>query len=521
MGAEELEPEEPGPEVELTGPSYAEAPPYDPLKALEGLDDSPDLDDVAALLRRLGEVAEEQEDRVGVEVLRERAVNALQGKVNSPGRMVDAAVRGSWKPSAPTGQGQVMGLEPPDPWPKPVDGEALLAGLTLAFSRFVALPDGAAAALALWVMHAHAHAAAAVSPLLALTSPEKRCGKTTTLTVLGALVPKPLPASNITPAALFRAVEHFSPTLLVDEADTFLYGEREELRGVLNSGHTRALAYVVRTVGDDHEPRKFSTWAPKALALIGKLPSTLEDRSILVPLRRKTSQEEVERLRLDRLGVLEELPRKAARWASDHLKPLSEADPEPPKGLHDRAADNWRPLLAIADAVGGAWPEKARHTALLLSAPGGIQDSSARIELLADLREIFQTRNVDRLFSETLLEDLHSREDRRWGEWKRGKPLSTHALARLLRPFGVTPQKLRIGDRVRQGYHLKTLEDAFIRYLPAPGPEHPEQTNDDAGLRGSPNRNNGADVPLWESPQTPIKTGNVSGVPVRDRGAGK
>jgi hypothetical protein len=92
------------------------------------------------------------------------------------------------------------------------------------------------------------------------------------LTVLGALVPKPLPASNITPAALFRAVEHFSPTLLVDEADTFLYGEREELRGVLNSGHTRALAYVVRTVGDEHEPRKFSTWAPKALALIGKLP---------------------------------------------------------------------------------------------------------------------------------------------------------------------------------------------------------------------------------------------------------
>jgi putative DNA primase/helicase len=79
-------------------------------------------------------------------------------------------------------------------------------------------------------------------------------------------------------------------SLLVDEADSFL-GEKEELRGILNSGHTRDAAYVVRTVGDEHEPRRFSTWAAKAVAMIGHLPDTLADRSIIIPMRRRAPGE--------------------------------------------------------------------------------------------------------------------------------------------------------------------------------------------------------------------------------------
>ena len=69
--------------------------------------------------------------------------------------------------------------------------------------------------------------------------------------------------------------------MLIDEADSFLRNS-DELRGVLNSGHTRDSAFVIRTVGEDHEPRRFSTWGAKAIALIGKLPDTLADRSIEV-----------------------------------------------------------------------------------------------------------------------------------------------------------------------------------------------------------------------------------------------
>src|SRR5262249_5324135 len=126
-----------------------------------------------------------------------------------------------------------------------------------------------------------------------------------------------------------------------------------ELRGVLNAGHTRSQAYVIRTVGEDHEPRAFCVWAPVAIALIGKLPSTLADRAIVIKMRRKLPSEQVEHLRLDRLEEVNTLRRRCLRWAQDMLATLQTTDPTMPEGLHDRAADNWRPLCAIAAVVGG------------------------------------------------------------------------------------------------------------------------------------------------------------------------
>src|SRR5262249_4841654 len=109
--------------------------------------------------------------------------------------------------------------------------------------------------------------------------------KSTVLTLIGALTPRALSASNITPAAVFRTVEKWHPTLIIDEADTFLK-DNDDLRGILNCGHHRANAYVLRPTGDNHEPKRFCTWAPKVVALIGKLPPTLASRAIHVRLKR-------------------------------------------------------------------------------------------------------------------------------------------------------------------------------------------------------------------------------------------
>ena len=255
-------------------------------------------------------------------------------------------------------------------WPHEVNGEELLDLLVEVFGRYAILPAEAAPILALWVAHAHAHDAASISPILAIQSPEKRCGKTTVLTLVQALTPRALPTSNITSAALFRAVERWGPTLLLDEADTFLR-ENEELRGVLNSGHYRLSAYVIRTVGDDHTPSTFRTWAPKAIALIDALSDTLADRSITVPLRRKRPDEQIERMRLDRMDEFKPLCRQAARWAVDNLDVLRAADPDVPAELHDRAADNWRSMIAIADQAGGHWPDTARRVARAVAADAG------------------------------------------------------------------------------------------------------------------------------------------------------
>jgi hypothetical protein len=243
-----------------------------------------------------------------------------------------------------------------------VDGAELLDALAKAIRRYVVLDQREADAVALWALATHAFDAFFILPRLFITAPEKGCGKSTLLDVLSRLVPRPLGASSITAAALFRTIEAARPTLLLDEADTYAR-DNEDLRGVLDAGHRRDGA-VIRTVGEDHEPRRFSAWAPVALAAIGHLPGTIEDRSIIVRMRRRRPDEQVSTLRGDRASELEELVRKMARWAKDHAEALGAADPGMPASIYNRAADNWRPLLAAADATGGEWPERARRAAI-------------------------------------------------------------------------------------------------------------------------------------------------------------
>jgi putative DNA primase/helicase len=409
-------------------------------------------------------------DAVDRELLRRAAVEAyMKLGVADPRSLVAAALRNgnSSQDPVPSLAGRALVLQDVELWPEPVDGGQLLDAIHQTIRRYVVLEKAGVVAVTLWVVHAHAHDAAQVSPLLSIKSPVKGSGKTTLLTVMSALVPRPLGSANLTPAALFRAIETYRPTLLIDEADTFL-AMREELRGLLNSGHTRPFAVAVRTIGDEHEVRAFSTWAPKAIALIGTLPDTLADRSILIPMRRKTKEEQVEPIRVDRLyDQLADLRRQAARWASDHLDALRRADPAVLHGLSNRAADNWRPLFAIADLVGGVWPEDARLAAQALSDDPQSRDQSVETTLLADLKTLFDERGSDRLATGVILTHLTGLEDRPWPEWAHGRPLSARGLAKLLSRFGIQPQKWRDGTEIVRGYTRDQFGDAWRRYLSA------------------------------------------------------
>jgi hypothetical protein len=146
------------------------------------------------------------------------------------------------------GQGRLISFSEPEPWPHAVDGADLLDGLRMALTRHVIMSKEAAAATALWIVHTFLLDVFDTSPRLAITSPEKRCGKTTLRDILDLVTQCPLPTANATPAAIFRVIEMYRPTLLIDEADTFL-DKRSELGGILNSGHRRGTAYVLRTVG--------------------------------------------------------------------------------------------------------------------------------------------------------------------------------------------------------------------------------------------------------------------------------
>ena len=367
--------------------------------------------------------------------------------------------------------GGALVLRTPTPAVTQVDGQDLLSELAATTRRYVVLPPSGAESVALWVMHAYAHDASHVSPILAVTSPEKRCGKTTLLEVLACLVPRALPTANISVAAVFRTIEALRPTLLIDEMDTVFHpgAGREELRGILNSGHRRTTAAVVRIVGEHFEPRMFSTWCPKVLAKIGEFPDTLADRSITLRLHRKTGSERVERLCMERTDpALEPLRARCARWAADHLAELRDAEPLVPPGLHDRAADNWRPLFAIADVVGGTWQDLARHSAATLS---GVTSEPAQrtkqVSLLKDVHALFAEKDQERVPTAVLISWLNALEQADWSGWNNGKGISPTQVANLLQPFGIEPKSLRFRQRVLHGYERHSFLEAFSRYLPS------------------------------------------------------
>jgi len=206
---------------------------------------------------------------------------------------------------------------------------------------------------------------------------------------------------------------------------------------------------------------RFSCWCPKVIATINHLPETLADRCIVIAMQRKTAGEECERLKnLD--GT--ELRRKCARFVMDHAEEIRGAEPKIPTDLNDRAADIWEPLLALAELAGGDWPERARAAAVGLTT--GAQEESAIGALLFDVFICFLSGKAERLFSRTLVAQLNGMGERPWGELRRGRQVTEVWLARQLRPYGVRPKTLWIGESAAKGYLQEDLKEAFARYIP-------------------------------------------------------
>jgi putative DNA primase/helicase len=377
-----------------------------------------------------------------------------------------------------------------EPWPEPVDGEGLIREIVDRFNRHIVLPVGAATVMAAWVMLTYCYDSFRVLPILGLVSPQKRCGKTTAMEVLSGLSCRALPASNISPAAVFRSIEKFKPALFVDEADSFLKNN-EELRGVLNSGHTKATAYVIRCDGENNDPKKFSTWGPKAIAAIGNLPGTIADRSIIVRLKRKSINEKREKIGVEFDKQAPIIRRKILRWVTDNADHLKANISTVSIPGNDRATDNWAPLAAIAGAIGGELPDRlaASARAMLDDIKDDGEDDLSLL-LLADIRDAFQTLECDRIFSANLVNHLNDLEERPWSDLKGGKGLSTNVLARFLTPFDISSKTLRIGTGRKKGYERDTFLDSFNRYIPPNPPSQnvtPRQVNIFNNLRENQN----------------------------------
>ncbi|MFI7677189.1 DUF3631 domain-containing protein [Actinophytocola sp. NPDC049390] len=357
-------------------------------------------------------------------------------------------------------------------------GHEVLDAVVAFVSRFSAFPnEHCAPTLALWYAHTHIADRLYVTPRLILDSAEPGSGKTRVLEVGQYLVAKPEMTISITPAAVFRMLVEGPITLLFDEIDAVFNpktgGNNEDLRALLNAGYKRT-ATVARCVGDAKSMNvtRFPVYAPVALAgIAGGMPATITTRAVTIHMRKRRHDELVEEF------IEEDVEREAApvsadleAWAQRVADDVARARPERPDGVRDRAAEIWRPLLALADSAGGHWPETARKACRHFVVDAGPQNVSTGVRLLADIRDVFTAQKTDRMTTADLIRELHAIEDGPWTDLQ-GKPLDSRRLAKELDRYSVRPKDVKVNGKALKGYRVDGdggLSDAWSRYLPPP-----------------------------------------------------
>ena len=336
-----------------------------------------------------------------------------------------------------------MPINANDVAPMPDDGADLLDELRDTLTRYVVFPDEHSVGRGDVVDRGHARPArvrmrAAAGDHQPTEAVRQNHGL---LDIIGGTCHEPLATVDATVAAIFRSLggDH-PPTLIIDEADAIFGSKKaaennEDLRKLLNAGHQRGRP-AIRCVGPNQIPTEFDVFAMAALAGIGDMPDTITDRAVNITMRRRARGEKVSQFRSRRDGpILDEPARPAGRLGAPRIEELTEAEPDMP--VEDRAADTWEPLIAIADAAGGHWPDTARAacTALVDAADDADEDQSLAIKLLADIRQIFTDKGASFLSSADLVAELRRIEESPWDDFD----LTPRKLAYRLKDFGVKP----------------------------------------------------------------------------------
>ena len=350
------------------------------------------------------------------------------------------------------------------------NGAAILDQLVAILRRHLGLRAAEYVVLAVWIIHTYCFEQFRHTPYLDINSPEKQSGKTTLLDVIEPLVHNPKRADSISPAALYRLVHKYKPSLMLDEIDALIRSGKETseaIRGILNSGFKRNGTTTRCTGKNMDQLAEFSTYCPKVIAGIGELWDTVHDRSITIRMRKLGPGESVQPVEEETLETeTKPLKEQIERWVAANKKQLAER-PVRLDGVNSyRRQDIVVPLLAIAETAGGEYPQALRSALAELFNSAPADDQSHRVALLSDIRRIFVEQNTERLFTKDLISELKAIEGAAWSSWNKGQGIAPHDLSKNLRGFEIESRKIRIGAETKQGYTLDMFEDAFTRYLP-------------------------------------------------------
>jgi hypothetical protein len=360
--------------------------------------------------------------------------------------------------------------------PRPEDGAKLAEDFIDYCREYARVGEDQYIVFPAWVLHCHAFSAFTRTPYLNATSPMPDCGKTQFLEITALVVPDPMMASSCTDAVLSRSINEDRPVLMVDEFDQLQAGDKELLAAILatvNSGYKKSgCRYILEPIkGGGWQRKKLSTFCPKILSGISSLPATTKTRCVPWPMERLAPGDHVsdpDEYIIEPQAA--KLFARAARWAAQHRDQIAAARPDSPQALRNRQREVSRPLFAIADAIGGKWPEMVRAAVVRLFATvNAAPADDVKVELLASIREVFGDR--DRIASIDLEQALRAMEEKPWATWGRGKGITQHQISRMLKDFKVPATKsTRLDDgRNLKAYEREWFERIWATYLPHTG----------------------------------------------------
>jgi hypothetical protein len=265
------------------------------------------------------------------------------------------------------------------------------------FSHYARFGSPAAAdAVTLWAAHCWMRDEGGIlvtraTPRLYLLSSAPGSGKSHVLELLSMVVPN-CHGLDLEPTApgLAYTLSSEHATVLIDESDV-LFGQgtrRQAVRAIINGGYTRRGTYLN---GKGGKATRLPIFGPVAMAGLdtmetdtGESLKALLSRGVKIRMEKAPSDNPPAKLTAAAEDAAGKVQYWLERWAGQVRGEVAEATPEIPEGLDGRAEEIWIPLLAIAEAAGGTWPDRARAACreLTLAEPQG-EDVEAQFAAFA------------------------------------------------------------------------------------------------------------------------------------------
>ena len=142
-------------------------------------------------------------------------------------------------------------------------------------SKWMVLTPEQLDAITLFVAHSWVYDAGDTAAYLHIFSVREGSGKSRLMSLMNLLVREPLLIAGGSSSALFRQIDDSHPTLLFNEIDTVMKGDKETahaIRQVLNAGSYRGDGAIIRAkfLGNQVSKESFDPFCPKVLCVVGK-----------------------------------------------------------------------------------------------------------------------------------------------------------------------------------------------------------------------------------------------------------